>query len=180
MNLKKIAKAMINKIHCRINPVGYARSIGVKVGDNVRFYGPNHHMFSTEPWLITIGNNVSITSEVQFLAHDGGTLVTKNLDETIKDFVICGNITIGNNVYIGIRSIILPGVKIGDNCIIGCGSIVTKDIPDNSVACGVPCKVVRSTDEYINKIHNIIEGKNDRYYSDLNYMHSLNPNRKTK
>lgn len=175
LKINKMLKSIVNKFYCKLNPVSYARSIGVKVGNNVRFYGAKHHMFSTEPWLITIGDNVSITSDVQFLTHDGGTLVTKNIDKSVKDFVICGNIVVGDNVYIGIRTIVLPGVTIGSNCIIGCGSIVTKDIPDNSVACGVPCKVISSTEKYISKIHDIIDGKNERYYADLEYMHSLNP-----
>ena len=54
----------------------------------------------------------------------------------------------GNNVHIGINSVIMPGVNIGDNCVIGCGAVVTKDIPDNSIAVGVPAKVIKSIDQY--------------------------------
>lgn len=56
-------------------------------------------------------------------------------------------ITIGNNVWIGAQCCILPGVTIGDNCVIGAGSVVTKDIPANSLAYGNPCQVVRVIDE---------------------------------
>ena len=59
-----------------------------------------------------------------------------------------GKIKIGNNVFIGMRSIILPGVTIGDNVIVGAGSIVTKDIPSNSVVAGVPARVIKSFEEY--------------------------------
>ncbi len=52
-------------------------------------------------------------------------------------------ITIGNNVWIGAQVCVLPGVTIGDNCVIGAGSVVTKDIPTNSLAVGNPCKVIR-------------------------------------
>ncbi|MGN0916334.1 MAG: sugar O-acetyltransferase [Succinivibrio sp.] len=52
-------------------------------------------------------------------------------------------ICIGNNVWIGGNCVILPGVSIGDNCTIGAGSVVTKDIPANSIAAGNPCKVIR-------------------------------------
>ena len=52
----------------------------------------------------------------------------------------------GDNVWIGGNVVVLPGVKIGDNCVIGAGSVVTKDIPDNSVAVGNPCKVIRKID----------------------------------
>ena len=56
------------------------------------------------------------------------------------------NITIGNNVWLGGNVVILAGVSIGNNCVIGCGSVVTKNIPDNCVACGNPCKVFRQID----------------------------------
>ena len=72
------------------------------------------------------------------------------------------------------------GVTIGNNVIIGAGSIVTKDIPDNSVAVGVPARVIRTTDEYLNKILETKKGENPRYYKDLDYMHSLNPNNRRK
>jgi acetyltransferase-like isoleucine patch superfamily enzyme len=81
-------------------------------------------------------------------------------------------------VFIGLRSMILPGV-IGDRCIIEAGSIVTNDIPPNSVAVGVPAKVVRSVDSYIEKLHEIKDGKVPRYFFDLDQMHSLNPNNKS-
>ena len=89
--------------------------------------------------------------------------------------MIVGDIVVGNNVYIGTRTTILPGVHIGDNTIIGAGSVVTKDIPSNVVAAGVPCRVIRSRDEYIQKVLDIKAGKNLRYYSDLDYLHSLDP-----
>lgn len=177
--IRKYASTIIKIIYCRINPVGYAKSLGVKIGDGVCFYSIKHDAFSTEPWLITIGNNVHITADVRFLTHDGGTLILKK-EMPDPGFVITGNIVVGNDTYIGIRSIILPGVKIGNRCIIGCGSIVTKDIPDNSVAVGVPAKVIGTVDGYLDKIKDIMDDKNPRYYSNLDYMHSLNPKRKIK
>ncbi|MDO4893230.1 MAG: DapH/DapD/GlmU-related protein [Eubacteriales bacterium] len=59
-----------------------------------------------------------------------------------------GTIEIGNNVFIGMNTIVLPGVKIGNNVVIGAGSIVSKDIPNNSVACGIPARVIETLDEY--------------------------------
>lgn len=56
-------------------------------------------------------------------------------------------IEVGNNVWIGGNVVVLPGVKIGDHCVIGAGSVVTKDIPDNSVAVGNPCKVIRKIEQ---------------------------------
>ena len=63
-----------------------------------------------------------------------------------------GKIKIGNNVHIGMNVIVMPGVTIGDNVVIGCGAIVTKNIPSNSVAVGVPAKVIESIDEYYEKV----------------------------
>lgn len=63
-----------------------------------------------------------------------------------------GSITIGNNVFIGAESTVLYDVKIGNNVIIGAGSLVNKDIPDGVVAAGVPCRVIGSFDEYMNRL----------------------------
>jgi acetyltransferase-like isoleucine patch superfamily enzyme len=144
--LSAILQYIIAEIHAKINPLGYARSIGVRMGKNVNFYGMPSGMFGTEPWLITIGNNVYITSGVTFVTHDGGTLI---LRKEIPDLEYTAPITIGNDVYIGVRTIILPGVIIGNRCVIGAGSVVTKSIPDNSVAAGVPARVIKTTDEYL-------------------------------
>lgn len=81
-------------------------------------------------------------------------------------------------MYIGERTTILPGVKIGDNVIIGAGSVVVKDIPSNTVAAGVPCKPINTRESYVLKLKDIMADNNPRYYQDLEYMHSLNPNRK--
>ena len=80
------------------------------------------------------------------MTHDFGTFVFRN---KYKDFVnSAGKIVIGNNVVIGQNVTILKNVTIGNNCIVGIGSIVTRDIPDNTVAAGVPAKVLCSLDDY--------------------------------
>lgn len=68
-------------------------------------------------------------------------------------------VTIGNNVWIGGNTVILPGVTIGDNVVIGAGSVVTKDIPDNMIAAGNPCKIIRE----------ITETDRDYYYKDRKF-----------
>ena len=130
-------------------PISYAKHIGVNMpSDNSVFiYGCVD--WGTEPWIITVGQNVYITDEVSFITHDGGTLLFR---KDIPDLEITKPITIGNNVYIGLKSIILGGVKIGNNVVIGAGSIVTKDIPDDSVVTGVPAKIIKTTQEYLNKL----------------------------
>lgn len=178
MSYKKIIDRMFNKVFCKIKPISYAKKLGVKIGNGTRIYAPDIGMWSTEPWLITIGDNCHITYGVRFITHDDGTLVIRPEEYNADPFVICGDITVGSNVYIGERVTILPGVTIGDNVIIGCGAVVCKDIPSNVVAAGVPCEIVNSRDAYIEKIKKIMRGEDERYYSNLEYMHSKNPNRR--
>lgn len=110
--------------------------------------------FGTEPYLISMGDNVRITKGVRFITHDRSLWVPKNLGLVDKKADFFGKIVIGNNVNIGWDAIIMPGVQIGDNCIIAAGAIVTKNIPDNSVAVGMPAKVLESVQEYADKKRN--------------------------
>lgn len=93
---------------------------------------------------ITIGDNVTLAPRVHILAHDTSTYVFEGKTRV-------ANVTIGNDVFVGAESIILPGVHIGNRVIIGAGSIVTKDVPGNSVAVGNPAKVICSVDAYLEK-----------------------------
>ena len=147
--LRKIFKKIYFTTLSKLNHTKFAHKIGVNMGENVHIYGDPMHMFGTEPWCITLGNNVHITREVLFVTHDGGTLLFRHL---IPDLEITAPITVGNDVYIGVRSIILPGVNIGNNCIIAAGSVVTKDVPDNSVVGGIPAKYIKSSTEYLEGI----------------------------
>ncbi|MBO4339103.1 MAG: acyltransferase [Clostridia bacterium] len=141
---------MIDRIKKRFqNPVDYWRSKGVKIGKNTDIN--RYVVFGTEPYLITIGDNVRITRDVELITHDGGVWVLRNLYSEFKDIDIFGRIVIGNNVYIGNGAIVLPGVTIGNNCIIGAGAIVTKDVPENSIVAGVPARVIETIDEYVEK-----------------------------
>ncbi|TLU85990.1 MAG: acyltransferase [Chlorobium sp.] len=119
------------------------------MGQDVHIYGSSRCMFGTEPWCVTLGNHVHITGDVVFITHDGGTLIYRHL---VPDLEITKPIKIGDYVYIGYRSIIMPGVTIGNNCIIAAGSVVTKNIPDNSVVGGVPAKLIKSSFDYFEKI----------------------------
>ena len=127
------------------NPIAFARKIGVQVGDNCRFLKTHPRTFGSEPYLTKIGNHVTITAGVRFINHDGGMWIFRDQEPDIELF---GTITIGDNVFIGMNTLILPGVSIGNNCVIGAGSIVTRNIEDNSVAVGVPAKRLKSVDEY--------------------------------
>lgn len=121
----------------------------VDMGQNCEVY--KNVSFGSEPYLIHIGNRVRVTSGVKFCTHDGGMWVLRNKRVDCEDADLFGCITIGNNVHIGWNTIIMPNVHIGDNVVIGCGAIVTHDIPDNSVAAGVPARVICSVDVYYEK-----------------------------
>ena len=131
------------------------RKMGVKIGDGCQIY-PSVN-FGSEPYLIELGNKVRLTAGVKITTHDGGLWVLRNMNgEKFAKADRFGKVKIGNNVHIGLDTIIMPGVTIGDNVIIGCGAVVTKDIPSNSVAVGVPAKVIESIDDYSGKVKDSI------------------------
>mgnify|MGYP000429394757 FL=1 len=114
------------------------------------FFAPQNVCIDvTRPWLISIGNNVQITSGVTILTHGYDWAVVKGVYGEILGS--SGEVRIGNNVFIGMNSTILKGAKIGNNVIIGANSLVNKDIPDNVVVAGNPAVVVSSLEEYYNK-----------------------------
>ena len=135
-------------IYSKLKPINYMEKVGVNFPrGGVKLYGKV--AWGSEPWIITLGNNVHITDGVKFITHDGGTLLYRHL---VPDLEITKPIVVGDNVYIGNNVIILPGVKIGNNVVIGAGAIVSRDIPDNSVAVGVPARVIKTADEYLEKL----------------------------
>jgi len=121
--------------------------------------------FGSEPYLIEIGDNVRTTSGVKFCTHDGGMWVLRH-NGMLENADFFGKIKIENNVHIGWNSIIMPGVTIGSNTVIGVGSIVTRDIPSNSIAVGVPAKVIRSIDEYYEKYKDKVDFIKNLSYSE--------------
>ena len=94
-------------------------------------------------YLINIGSNCTLTN-CTLLAHDASTKRYLNKSKV-------GRINIGNRVFIGWDATILPNVTIGDDCIIGAKSVVTKNVPSNSIVVGNPARVIGMTDEYIEK-----------------------------
>ena len=132
-----------------IKDISYFRTLGVRVGENCDFITPPD--FSSEPYLITIGDNTTISFDVAFVTHDASTRVIRHLPDGDPETVIYGTIEVGNNCFIGCRSTILPNVKIGDNSVIGACSLVNRDIPANVIAAGNPCKVICTLDEYREK-----------------------------
>lgn len=138
-------KKVFNFFFRKFFPIKYARKIGVTVGDNCRLLDVK---FSTEPYLIKLGNHVSATA-TRFETHDGGCWV---LRDKFPEIDIVKPIVVGNNVYIGYGAVILPGVTIGDNVVIGAFAVVSRDIPSNSLSVGIPAKVIKSLSEYEVKV----------------------------
>lgn len=148
----RVYQSMLRRIALRSSDryIAWLRKQGVTIGTGTKFYGISDiDIDMTRPCLIEIGNNCAITRGVILLTHGYDWMVLRNLyDEVLAS---SGKITIEDNVFIGMRVIILKGVRIGKNTIIGAGSVVTKDIPQNSVAVGNPARVICSIDDYYRK-----------------------------
>jgi acetyltransferase-like isoleucine patch superfamily enzyme len=142
MNLAGILKQLHIKLlekSSNERKIRYLRKQGMKIGENCLI---GTMAFSTEPYLIEIGNHVAIADDTEIVTHDGGIWCFR---DEISNADLFGKIKIGNNVFIGNNCTILPNTIIGDNCIIGTGSVVRGKFPDNSVIVGNPAKVIMST-----------------------------------
>ncbi len=148
LRFKKIFSVPFKKLYAQLYPVDYARGLGVVMDGDVTIYGSSYYMFSSEPYLVSLSNNVFISVGVEFVCHDGSTLPFR------KDYPkleLAGEINVGENVFIGKGATILHGVTIGSNSIIGACSVVTKDVPDNTIVGGIPAKFIKSTDDFLVK-----------------------------
>jgi len=125
---------------------------GLTIGDNFKINN-GCSIEPTFPWLVTIGNNVTLAPNVTILAHDASSQVHLG-------YTRLGLVVIGNNVFVGAGSIILPGVNVGNDVVIAAGSVVTKDVPDGSVIAGVPAKPVKGIDEFRSKYEPLMKERN--------------------
>lgn len=130
--------------------IRYLRKQGILIGVNNIFRDPRSVAIDfSRPSLVEIGDYVDMNLNFTILTHDYATSVFLRV---YKKFInSSGKVKIGNNIYFGKNCTVLKGVTIGDNCIIGAGSIVNVNIPNNSVAVGVPAKVICSLEEYYKK-----------------------------
>jgi len=109
----------------------------IELGEN--FYA-NHNLLILDPAKVIFGDNVFIGPNCSFYT----AIHPINVEERIKGIECADSITVGDNVWFGGSVTVLPGVHIGSNTVIGAGSVVVKDIPDNVVAVGNPCKPVKN------------------------------------
>lgn len=144
--LRRIRVALIFESKKRTKYI-IKKKIFKSVGDNF-FFQPR--FIPSDPELIKFHNNVTVASGVTFINHDLIHNVMKNVNNDWYDYY-SGCIEIMDNVFIGSNSTILPNVKIGPNVIVAAGSVITKDVPSNSVVAGVPAKVIGTFDDYMNK-----------------------------
>ncbi len=138
----------INTVRLHKDPVQYFRSKGVAIGVGVEIFGARLSSFGSEPYLVAIGDRVTISHGVDFITHDGGTRIARG---KFPDAYLYGRVQIGDDCFLGAHSVLLPGAKVGAGSVIGCGSIVTGEIPPGVVAIGAPAKPLRSVEEYIQR-----------------------------
>ena len=141
-------KILINRLKYHLMPsTYYAKSIGVDIGRDVQITGKQN--WTSEPYLIHIGDKTTVSKDVQFLTHDGSTRVFRQ-KEKYKNVLRFGSIHVGNNCFLSAHCIILPGVTIGDNSIIVAGAVVTKNVPSNEIW-GVPAKKINTLEAFAEK-----------------------------
>jgi acetyltransferase-like isoleucine patch superfamily enzyme len=128
------------------NRAPYFRECGVRIGEGCRIFSRRpFRTFGSEPYLVRLGNHVTVTAGVRFITHDGGTWIFREED---PDFDVFAPIDVRDNVFIGINAIIMPGVIIGPNAVVGANSVVTRDVPPGTVVAGAPARVVMTIEEY--------------------------------
>lgn len=183
--MKKVYKKIIKlrfKIYNKFFPnlitselyINYLKNTGVHIGEGTVIFNPSSVTIdNSRPLLVHIGKYCKITQGVIVLGHDYSRSVLRRvygevIGEAKKTFI-------GNNVFIGINSIVLMGTEIGDNCIIGAGSVCTGNYPSNSVIAGNPAKVILSLDDYYKKRINSYVSEAKTYAKYFYEVHKVKP-----
>lgn len=146
--MKKFIRKIIYRIRGEISTSDLIKR-GMRVGKNFR-RNENCIIDPSHCWLISIGDDVVLAPRVHILAHDASMWNALHYTKIAET-------KIGNNVFIGAGSIILPGVTIGNDVVIGAGSVVTKDVADNTVVAGNPAKVMSTYADFIEKHKKLME-----------------------
>lgn len=168
--IRKYLKRIIYRIRGEYTVEQLIR-MGLKVGKN---FNPQLgvELDPSHCWLIEIGDNVTIAPHAQILAHDASTCMGLG-------YAKIGSVYIGDNVFIGAGSIILPDVKIGNNVIVGAGTVVTHSLPDNVVCVGNPARIICSIDQFVDK-HRSLMNKCPVYGEEYTLRKNINNAKKLK
>lgn len=121
------------------------RKQGATVGDGCVFFTRS---LGSEPYLVTIEDEVLVSDGVRFYTHDGGVWSLPDSAGQVNKY---GRIRIGRRAFIGAQAILLPGANVGERSIIGAGAVVAGEIPPGVVAAGVPAHVLMTVEEYAEK-----------------------------
>ena len=136
------------------------RKQGAQIGMNAHIYS---NIAKNEPHLVRIGNNVTISGDVELVTHDNS--ISKVINNATDLF---GRIEIGNNCFVGTRAIILYGVTIPDDVIVAAGSVVTKSIKDSKViVAGNPARIISTWDEFEKKSKDLAWSLGDVPYEEM-------------
>jgi maltose O-acetyltransferase len=122
---------------------------GLTLGRNV-YIGRGTSFDTGFLWLISVGDDTTISAGVEVLAHDASTRFHTG-------YTVIRRVTIGSRVYIGAGSIILPGVTVGDDAIVGAGSVVRSDVEPGTVVAGNPARTITTTEDYVERHVNAME-----------------------
>ncbi len=158
--LARTALVCIGYVHIRPYMLGYIpllAAFGMKFTGRPRYIAQD--VYFDDLSRISLGERVVISTGARFLTHDYSlTTALRAVGlPPASDIARVAPITVGNNVFIGLRSIVLPGAKIGDNVIIGAGSVVRGVVPNNSVYMGNPGRVAGRINDYAVKCQALLE-----------------------
>ncbi len=149
---KVIGRKFVYLVRFRGNKIAYLRYLGARIGEDCAIYTTIGN-FGSEPWLIEIGNHVMLASGVVLMTHDGSSRLFRDRfsDMNARYGNRFGTITIHDDSFVGLNSIIVPNITIGPDSLVGTGSVVTKNVEPNTVVAGNPARFICSMDEYVER-----------------------------
>ncbi|WP_186324477.1 DapH/DapD/GlmU-related protein [Microbacterium paludicola] len=118
------------------------------VGEDCRILS---YQVSAEPWLVTIGDGVTVSSDVLFITHDGAGWLFRDRSTGDRAYRYAP-ISIGRDCFIGARAVLMPGVRVGDGSVIAAGSVVHRSVPAGVIVGGNPARIISTTDAFARKV----------------------------